>query len=272
MPNAYTYLIVRKADRKRYIGFRSANVPRGIPARDDLGRTYFTSSDVVRPEFERNPSAFMFRVLQEFNSKDEAAEAESKLFAKYNTTASDQYLNKCDWLHGKFAPDRSKPVLAWKDGEIVGFYKSASVAAWELGANDPSSITNCLRKATNSKGYPCKKAQGFQWTYAEEYEEGHDSGESVEHELLADCEGLTDEGPEAAYIDKEATEIRAALNRSMLESMTDKQRTAFTLVRVEGKTLHEARDIMGFKFHNSVVNHLKNADKKIKEALAATDK
>lgn len=255
MANAYTYLIVRKADRKRYIGARWAN---RLDPKDDLGVEYFTSSDVVRPEFERNPSAFMFKVLQEFGTKEEATAHERALHIAQDVKRSPRYANlSVSGTHGSGVPER--PVVAWSvtDGSKVAEYPSASIAARELDVSSGSSIVHCLRGDLNSKGYPCRKAHGFQWTYSEEPRPftGH----------LA---------PEVRKDNAKARKLKASgstLARSGAV-LTEVQLTAFTLVRIQGKTLHEARDIMGFKYHNSVVNHLKNADKKIKEALAVADK
>ncbi len=250
MPKAYTYLIVRKSDRKRYIGSRWAN---RLDPKGDLGVEYFTSSDSVRPEFKRNPSAFMFRVLREFDTQEEACAHERALHIAQDVKRSLRYVNLAiAGTHGSGVTER--PVIAWSaaDGGKVAEYVSASVAARELRASDPSSIVHCLRGGTNSKGYPCRKAQGFLWTYKEEPRPftGVPSAESHKR-----CDAL-----------RRSKYNSWALDRSQA-TLTDKQLEAFTLVRIEGKTLYEARDIMGFKYHNSVVNHLKNAEKKIKEAL-----
>ena len=54
-----------------------------------------------------------------------------------------------------------------------------------------------------------------------------------------------------------------------LSGMPEARRTAYILVVVEGKTLYEARDEMGLKYHNSVVNHVKQAKSDIAKALSS---
>jgi hypothetical protein len=93
MAKAYTYQVTHRASGLRYIGCRWKNIRLGIEAKDDLWVNYFTSSDLVksmpRDEFDAE-------VLEEFDTKEEAWDAELALFKKYDVKRSCWYLNKND--------------------------------------------------------------------------------------------------------------------------------------------------------------------------------
>ena len=47
----YTYFLIRKTDNMKYHGVRWGNKR---PATEDLGKTYFTSSKYIKPDFKKN--------------------------------------------------------------------------------------------------------------------------------------------------------------------------------------------------------------------------
>ena len=163
-----------------------------------------------------------------------------------------------------FANDKKRAVLAWEGGEIAGFYESASEAARELGNGRPFGIIDAAAGRI-------KSSLGFQWTYADRPDDHRICSQSIEPLPIEDAACGIDEGPEEWLIGKETREIEATLHQSMLDSMTDKQREAFTLVRIQGLTWAEACHLLGIS-NGSIAERLAGADKKIKDALVAADK
>ena len=66
----------------------------------------------------------------------------------------------------------------------------------------------------------------------------------------------------------ERAELDATI-QGALDQMPHIREVAYQLVVVAGLTLHEVRDIMKFKYHNSVVNHVETAKQAIQAAVLA---
>ena len=71
----YVYVCIHKETGKFYIGSRLSNK---IPAHDDLGKVYKTSSKYVKPIFDK----FYYYVLAEFFHADDAWKFEQKLISE----------------------------------------------------------------------------------------------------------------------------------------------------------------------------------------------
>lgn len=77
-PHPYVYILTHKITGEFYIGYRSANK---VPADQDLGRVYFTSSSKVKPIFDEFDSV----ILAEFFDPDDAYLFEQSLiFENWN--------------------------------------------------------------------------------------------------------------------------------------------------------------------------------------------
>ncbi len=83
---------------------------------------------------------------------------------------------------------------------------------------------------------------------------------------LSVLETVNDPGHVPADVQVERAEMESAV-QGALDSMPEVRRRAYTLVVVDGMTLYEARDEMGFKYHNSVVNHIEKAKRAIRDAV-----
>lgn len=68
----YVYKLTNPTSGEFYIGYRSANK---VPATDDLGKEYFTSSKTVRPRFNE----FTPTILKEFTCKEDAIDYEQSI-------------------------------------------------------------------------------------------------------------------------------------------------------------------------------------------------
>lgn len=71
----YVYKLTHRETGEFYFGYRRANK---VPALDDLGKLYFTSSKFVRPNFKM----FNIEILFEFTNADEAFWKEQELIAE----------------------------------------------------------------------------------------------------------------------------------------------------------------------------------------------
>lgn len=154
MPKAYTYLIVRKSNRKRYIGARWANT---VSPREDLGREYFTSSEHVGPDFEADPDGFLFRVLAEFDTAEGAQNHEMDLHDRYDVDVDSRYENRSK-AGGHGAPAR--PVVAIDSKGREAEYPSSTAAAEAVGISR-TSVNNVLSGRDRKMG-------GHVFQYADE--------------------------------------------------------------------------------------------------------
>jgi len=97
----YVYKLVHKRTGQYYFGFRCSN---RVPASDDLGIKYFTSSRTIKEIGFEN---FDRLVLAEFFDKQAAFEFETELIAEHISDV--QCLNKA--LNGKLCPIRKHTTL-----------------------------------------------------------------------------------------------------------------------------------------------------------------
>ncbi len=106
MSNPYTYQVTHLSERRKYIGVRLNNK---LPAREDLGKLYFTSSKhkIFRQEAQEYPEHFFWEVLEEFDNRKEAIEAERKLLESIPTDQRALYYNKCFHTGGTLFIDKS---------------------------------------------------------------------------------------------------------------------------------------------------------------------
>ena len=100
-PHPYVYKLVHKNTGQYYFGFRCSNV---VPASDDLGTKYFTSSRSIK---ELGFENFDRIILAEFFDKHAAFEFESELIADHINDR--QCLNKA--LNGTLCPIRKHTTL-----------------------------------------------------------------------------------------------------------------------------------------------------------------
>lgn len=71
----YVYLGIHKSTGQFYIGVRYANQRKNLSPEDDLGKVYFTTSNIVKPIFNE----FKWTILAQFISKEDALEFEELL-------------------------------------------------------------------------------------------------------------------------------------------------------------------------------------------------
>jgi hypothetical protein len=108
----YVYRCEHKETKRFYIGYRSANK---LPAAEDLGVHYFTSSDIVSKDFQN----YNFEVLSEYDSVLMAYEVEQRLI--YECRHDELLINKNFKVRNLIEVD-PKPVKiqpveknAWKE-------------------------------------------------------------------------------------------------------------------------------------------------------------
>ncbi len=89
----YTYFLIRKTDNMKYHGVRWGNKR---PATEDLGKTYFTSSKYIKPDFKKNTFNYEIKFVWTFNTIDEARLHEQKINQKI--------LKKLGWLNKNAFP------------------------------------------------------------------------------------------------------------------------------------------------------------------------
>lgn len=77
----YGYFLIRKADNKKYVGVRYANVKKNLTPTQDFGKVYFTSGR-LKKEFKKNPENFTFRLAYTFDSIEEMFAWELKVAYK----------------------------------------------------------------------------------------------------------------------------------------------------------------------------------------------
>lgn len=72
----YVYIGEHRETGQCYIGFRCANT---VPAEQDLGTCYFTSSETVKPIFHE----FDWHIVGEYDSKEDAIDQETQLIREF---------------------------------------------------------------------------------------------------------------------------------------------------------------------------------------------
>lgn len=89
--NNFVYLIWHKITHKKYIGTKSTNKE----PYDVIGKRYFSSStdkDFINEQRE-HPENFRYKVLKNFDNRDDAIKLECELHKKYNVVSSDEFYN-----------------------------------------------------------------------------------------------------------------------------------------------------------------------------------
>ena len=91
MTTPYVYKLTDKLTGKRYLGVRLAF---GCDP-SDLGVTYFTSSKIVKPLFQSDPSRFDKQIIVT-GDKDYVINVEKSLISFYNAVLSDDFYNRAN--------------------------------------------------------------------------------------------------------------------------------------------------------------------------------
>lgn len=100
LPLSYVYRLDHPTTGEFYIGFRSANK---LPAIQDLGFKYFTSSKYVKPRFHE----FNYTIIQEFLDPNEAYDLEQ--FLIYQERKNPSMLNRICRYDGSRFTTSNKP-------------------------------------------------------------------------------------------------------------------------------------------------------------------
>lgn len=88
----YVYRITNTKLNKHYYGVRSSNIE---PSKD-LGFKYFSSSSDTQfiEDQMNNPQDYKYKIVSEFNSREEALELEIKLHTKFNVGINESFYNR----------------------------------------------------------------------------------------------------------------------------------------------------------------------------------
>jgi len=115
----YTYIIKFKLTGQVYYGVRFA---KGCSP-DDLWKTYFTSSKVVKSLIkEHGKEAFDYEIRKTFDTADAAREWEEKVLQRMKVVSDDKWLNKTDKKsfippkNYKHSPDSIQKIIDSKIG------------------------------------------------------------------------------------------------------------------------------------------------------------
>lgn len=97
----YVYRITHKICIKHYYGVRTS---KNIKPYEDLGITYFSSSSDKEflQEQKTHPENFKYKVIQIFNSREEASLWEIRLHKKFNVATNESFYNKTNALSTGF--------------------------------------------------------------------------------------------------------------------------------------------------------------------------
>lgn len=131
----YVYKLTHKETNEFYFGYRCANK---VPASDDLGIYYFTSSKTVSKRFEE----FRYEVLKEFNNKNDAYWYEQSLIE--SQWKQDGLLNK------KYQADSGRGMFR-QSGPLTEEHKR-KISLAQKGV--PKSIEHNLKVSLAQKGRP----------------------------------------------------------------------------------------------------------------------
>lgn len=169
MTNTYhcIYGIVHRWSAKRYIGVHSGILP---PVKD-IGVIYFSSSSDEDFQLEQYmyPERFIYEILVEFDTREEAVEHEIELHSRYNVKDNIDFYNLANQTPNGFDGGvgakhfRARPIYQCdKDtGEIIKEWDYIELAAKTLKING-SDITGCARGRQQVIG-------GYIWIYKEDY-------------------------------------------------------------------------------------------------------
>jgi hypothetical protein len=99
----YTYSITNKVNNKKYIGARSASI---LPVHD-LGYHYFSSSsnEELIEEQKKNSDSFLYEIINEHISREEALAEEVYLHKLYDVASNPNFYNKARQTSSKFYYD-----------------------------------------------------------------------------------------------------------------------------------------------------------------------
>jgi len=113
--NNFVYLIYNKVTKKMYIGTKSSN----DEPKDVIGVTYFSSScdDEFMNEQKEHPENFKYRVLKNFDKREDAINLEIFLHKKYKVAGSERFYNLSnqtsegwDTTGVKYSEERKKQI------------------------------------------------------------------------------------------------------------------------------------------------------------------
>lgn len=138
----YLYEVSHVRDQRKYIGVRLNNL---LSPEDDLGKVYFTSSKhkQFRQEARENPEHFLWKVLQEFETKTKAIEAEARLLESIPRDQWGKYYNKCFHAAGTLLIDKSgdknpRYGRSLKEDLIRKYGAEEGMKRWELAIQKSS--------------------------------------------------------------------------------------------------------------------------------------
>ncbi len=168
MRKHYVYGITNIVIVKKYIGTRSCI---GLST-EDLGVKYFSSSTDLCFKREQviYPDRFLYEVLKEFNTREEALAYEIELHKRYGVDINPDFYNRCKQTSvgfscGMSGGDNGMALPLYqlnKDtGEIINEWDSAATAACEFELNQ-ASVSQCCRGESRKCGL-------YTWIYVKNY-------------------------------------------------------------------------------------------------------
>jgi len=121
----YVYKLVHKETGQYYFGYRSKNVSLGLKSIDDLGIKYFTSSRIIRKDFDN----YNFEVLAEFYDKKDAYDFEQELIRehwKHPLLLNKHYHgeDKDRWINTGHSEETKKKMTGLKRSPEFSEYRS----------------------------------------------------------------------------------------------------------------------------------------------------
>ncbi len=157
----YTYLIIHKQSRMRYIGVRSDNST--VP--DILTGLYNTSSSdkAFKQEFTQDRKSFYVRILKFFNTREDAQRHEMVLHHRYEVDINPLFYNRCMSESERFYyhsnQKRGEPMYnirsvaaCYDTGEVILEFPSIKLAAAATGFYSTS-----ITAAASGKQATCGK-------------------------------------------------------------------------------------------------------------------
>ena len=120
----YVYRITNTKENKHYYGVRSSKVEPKL----DLGIKYFSSStdkDFIKEQKE-NKSTFKYKIIKQFNSREEAINLEIILHNKFDVGVNSNFYNKCKQTSKGFDTTGSTRTLSQETKEKMRLTKSTN--------------------------------------------------------------------------------------------------------------------------------------------------
>lgn len=123
----YTYLIIHKQSRMRYIGVRSDNST--VP--DILTGLYNTSSrdKNFKQEFTQNRESFYVRILKFFNTREDAQLHEVELHHRYEVDINPLFYNRCRSESEHFHTNQKRGELMHNVRSVAAYYDTGEMIA-----------------------------------------------------------------------------------------------------------------------------------------------